>query len=417
MIAAPIPANDADRLRELHDLGLLDTAPEERFDRITRLLTLLLDVPIAYISLVDRDRQWFKSARGLEVLQTPRSISFCGHAILSEGPLIVPDAARDERFRDNPQVVGEPFLRFYAGVPLAGPGGHKVGTLCVADVRPRSLTANQVEALRELGRLVEREMGLVEVVQLQRDLIAGQRRLVRELSEAAAYVRSILPAPLDGAVSARWRFEPSSQLGGDCLGYDWIDPDHFAAYLIDVSGHGVGAALLSVSVANVLRSRSLPGTDFLDPAAVLTHLNATFPMDRNDERYLTAWYGVLDRADRKLTYACAGHPAPLLVNGAGSDRPRTVELGSTNFPIGMFPGADFTNGSVELDTPGRLFVFSDGAYEVRKPGGALMDRQDLLDYLGSSPGPNGPDDVWRFVGDIAGKDSLEDDFSVLELTF
>ena len=104
-----------------------------------------------------------------------------------------------------------------------------------------------------MARVVERELGLVEAVHLQRDLIASQRPLLHELAQAAKYVRSLLPEPTDGAVRTRWRFEPSSQLGGDFFGYDWIDPDHFAVYLLDVSGHGVGAALLSVSVANALR--------------------------------------------------------------------------------------------------------------------------------------------------------------------
>src|SRR5260221_10690047 len=145
MIAAPIPRNDAERLKALHALGQLDTAPEERFDRITRLLTLVMRVPMAYISLVDSDRQWFKSSCGLTTSQTPRAISFCGHAILSDAPLVVPDAAEDDRFCDNPLVTGEPYIRFYAGLPLNGPGGHKVGTLCVADRRPRVMQKTDID--------------------------------------------------------------------------------------------------------------------------------------------------------------------------------------------------------------------------------------------------------------------------------
>src|SRR5262249_48335638 len=159
--------------------------------------------------------QWFKSSCGLDVTQTSRTISFCGHTILSDEPMIVPDAAEDDRFRDSPIVVDYPNIRFYAGYPLAGPGGHKVGTLCVARRRPRSLRASQVETLREMARIVEREMSLVEVARLQRDLLASQSRLTYELSQAARYVRSLLPACLDGPVRTRWRFEPSSTLGGD----------------------------------------------------------------------------------------------------------------------------------------------------------------------------------------------------------
>ena len=147
MIAAPVPTNDAERLAELHALGVLDTPSEERFDRITRLLTLTLRVPMAYISLVDSERQWFKSSCGLATPQseTPRDISFCGHAIFCDGPMIVPDATKDERFHDNPLVVGDPHIRFYAGQPLNGPTGHKLGTLCVADRSPRTLERDQIE--------------------------------------------------------------------------------------------------------------------------------------------------------------------------------------------------------------------------------------------------------------------------------
>jgi sigma-B regulation protein RsbU (phosphoserine phosphatase) len=413
MIAAPMPVDEVGRLAELHALGLLDTPPEERFDRVTRLLALVMRVPMAYISLVDADRQWFKSSCGLETTETPRAVSFCGHAILSDEPMIVPDAAEDARFRDNPLVTGAPNIRFYAGRPLSGPGGHKVGTLCIADRRPRTLRPDEVEALGELAGIVERELGLVEVARLQRDLIAGQQHLARELSRAAEYVRSLLPTPIDDPIRARWRFEPCSQLGGDCFGYDWIDQDHFAVYLLDVAGHGVGAALLSVSVANVLRSRSLPGIDFRDPSAVLAGLNDTFPMDRHDGKYFTIWYGVFDRNSRGLAYASGGHPAALLTNGSSE----AVDLGVANFGIGMVPDASFRSASVAVDPMSTLHVFSDGAYEVNKPDGTMMKREELADYLASSPGPGCPDDVLRFVRRAGRAEALADDFSLVEIRF
>src|SRR4051794_1686400 len=335
MIAAPIPEDDVGRLAALHALDLLDTPPEERFDRITRLLTLVMRVPMAFLSLVDADRQWFKSACGLSMPQTPRAVSFCGHAILSDGAMVVPDAAEDERFRDNPLVTGQPHIRFYAGHPLNGPGGHKIGTLCIADERPRTLQGDELEALGEIARIVERELGLVEVVHLQGELLASQRLLLHQLTQASRYVLSLLPGPTDGEVRTRWRFEPSSDLGGDFFGYDWIDPDHFAMYLLDVSGHGVGAALLSVSVGNALRGRSLPGTDFRDPAAVLSGLNDAFSMDQHDEKYFTIWYGVYHRAKRTLTYASGGHPPALLLTGPTRERARPMELGLGNLAIGM----------------------------------------------------------------------------------
>ena len=374
MIVAPIPADDRLRLSALHDLNMLDTPAEERFDRITRLLTFVMQVPMAYIALIDADRQWFKSSCGLAMTQSSRAESFCGHAILSDEPMIIPDAAEDERFHDNPLVTGEPYVRFYAGQPLKGPLGHNVGTLCIADRRPRMLRDAEIETLREMARIVERELGLVEVVTLQRDLIAGQQHLFRELSRAARYVRSLLPEPLDGPVRSRWRFEPSSQLGGDFFGYDWIDSDHFVMYLLDVSGHGVGAALLSVSVANALRARSLPDTDFTEPAAVLSRLNDAFPMERHDEKYFTIWYGVFDRTDRRLSYASAGHPPALLIGGPSRESARPIELGLGGLAIGMIPAVRFVGAAVTLDAFSKLYLFSDGAYEIHKPGGADDER-------------------------------------------
>jgi phosphoserine phosphatase RsbU/P len=417
MIAAPIPVDDTGRLADLHALGLLDTPSEERFDRITRLLTLVMRVPMAFISLVDADRQWFKSSCGLSTPETPRAVSFCGHAILSGQAMVVPDAAEDERFRDSPLVTGEPHIRFYAGHPLHGPGGHRVGSLCIADRRPRTLRGDELEVLGELARVVERELGLVEAVHLQRDLIASQRHLGHELSQAAKYVRSLLPEPMDGPVRTRWRFEPSSELGGDFFGYDWIGPDHFAVFLLDVSGHGVGAALLSASVANVLRGRSLPGTDFRDPASVLSGLNDAFPMDRHDGKYFTIWYGVFDRAGRRLTYASGGHPPALLLTGPTPEASRPVELGMRNFAVGMMADVRFASESVPLGPFNKLYVFSDGVYEVHKPGGSMMRHGELVDYLASSPGPSDPDEVWRYIQRASGPEGLVDDFSLLEVVF
>lgn len=157
MQAAPLPADEPVRLRVLHELAVLDTAPEDRFDRITALAQTLLDVPIALVSLVDRDRQWFKSRRGLEAKETPRRIAFCAHTILQPDPMVVADVTRDERFHDNPLVTGYPHARFYAACPLLL-RGHAVGTLCVIDREPRLLTAEQLQGLQALAAIVSDEL-------------------------------------------------------------------------------------------------------------------------------------------------------------------------------------------------------------------------------------------------------------------
>ena len=163
MIKPEIPANEAIRLQQLRSLRILDTPAEERFDRLTRLAKRLLNVPIALVSLVDEHRQWFKSSIGLNVSETSRETSFCGHAILGNDCLIVPDAKHDPRFADNPLVLNEPFIHFYAGCPLKYLDGSKMGTLCVIDTIPRILNDNEIEAFRDLAELAERELIAVQL--------------------------------------------------------------------------------------------------------------------------------------------------------------------------------------------------------------------------------------------------------------
>jgi GAF domain-containing protein len=157
-LRAPVPDNEELRLAALRRLGILDTQPEERFDRLTRLAAALFDVPMALVSLLDRDRQWLKSTCGLDVRQTSREVSFCAHAILRREVMIVPDALLDPRFADNPVVTGEPRIRFYAGCPIALPGGEFGGTLCLLDTRPHQLDATGIRHLQDLALLVEREL-------------------------------------------------------------------------------------------------------------------------------------------------------------------------------------------------------------------------------------------------------------------
>ena len=160
MLQAPIPENDASRLQELWSYGILDTPEEEAFDDIGALVRDLAGTPIGIISLVDENRQWFKSCIGLEAKETPRNISFCGHTILQRSPLIIEDALKDERFCDNPLVLEKPNIRFYAGFPLISANGLALGSLCAVDRQPRQLRVEQVEALERLARLVVQQMEL-----------------------------------------------------------------------------------------------------------------------------------------------------------------------------------------------------------------------------------------------------------------
>jgi len=158
-----IPLTEDTRIETLKALKILGTPPEERFDRLTRIAKRTFNVPTALVSLVDENRQWFKSSIGMEVSETPRSISFCGHAILSDDIFIVRDTKVDQRFVDNPLVQGEPWIRFYAGYPLKALNGEKLGTFCIIDYKPRNLNDKDAEVLRDLGSMAERELSMVHI--------------------------------------------------------------------------------------------------------------------------------------------------------------------------------------------------------------------------------------------------------------
>ena len=163
MIKPDVPVNESLRLSNLRSLDILDTAAEERFDRLTRLAKRLFNVPIALVSLVDEHRQWFKSRIGIDASETPREISFCGHTILNNEVLVIPDTMKDLRFEDNPFVTAEPFIRFYAGCTLKYLDNTSMGTLCIVDNKPRTFTDADISALKDLAEITERELSAIEL--------------------------------------------------------------------------------------------------------------------------------------------------------------------------------------------------------------------------------------------------------------
>lgn len=185
MITAPIPANEPQRLNALRSLNLLDSEVEERFDRITRLAKRLFDVPIAVVSLVDAERQWFKSSYGVSIRETPREHSFCAHAILEQDVLVISDATQDVRFHDNPLVTGTPNVRFYAGCPLKAGQDAIVGTLCLMDTKPRTMDDHDQALLRDLARLVEQELVATQLASMDDLTHLSNRRGFTMLGERA----------------------------------------------------------------------------------------------------------------------------------------------------------------------------------------------------------------------------------------
>ena len=245
------------------------------------------------------------------------------------------------------------------------------------------VTLREGQVLRVGGQLITYER------RSRRDIDRAEE-LDRDLRRASNYVLSLLPEPLtSGPVRAEWRFVPSTQLGGDAFGYYWLDPRTFVFYLVDVSGHGVGSAMHSVTVMNVLRQRALPGVDFGNPADVLTSLNARFQMDSHNGLYFTMWYGVYDAGDRTLRYGSAGHHPAYLV---AADRQAAHSLGMSALMIGAFQGYEYKVQQTIVPPDSRLYLFSDGVFEISDEGratvgpGALPAAPHRADAAGRSRG-------------------------------
>jgi sigma-B regulation protein RsbU (phosphoserine phosphatase) len=254
-------------------------------------------------------------------------------------------------------------------------------------------------------------VALLERNEAYRALAEKQRELAAEVNRAARYVRSLLPPPLRaGPVGIDWQFVPSAHLAGDMFGYHWLDPDHLAVYLLDVSGHGVGSALLAVSAANVLAAGGLPGVDPRDPGAVVTKLNEMFPMDRQDGKYFTIWYGVYRPKERALAYCNAGHP-PALLHSAGE----LHQLDADGPAVGMAPDLPFDTRTVTVAAGDRLLVYSDGVFEVERADGKMWQYPEFVTHIRPELARGGDliDRHLKFCRDMAGAEVLGDDFSMV----
>jgi sigma-B regulation protein RsbU (phosphoserine phosphatase) len=261
------------------------------------------------------------------------------------------------------------------------------------------------------------------IAQLERDeayrkLEESERLMAEELAQASRYVQSLLPQKLTGEVGIDWRFVPSTQLGGDMFGYHRVDADHLALYLLDVSGHGVGSSLLAVSAANLLGARALPGTDFRDPGQVLARLNDAFPMEKQNDKYFTIWYGVYRKSDRTLLFSNAAHPPPLLFTGPSAAEAPMQRLKSTSLAVGMLAGTEYETRQVPLGPYARLLLYSDGVYEISRPDESMWSASDFAQYASTLSPNDGPvlDRVLNHVRSMHGSEMLADDFSILEMT-
>ena len=324
-------------------------------------------------------------------------------------------------------LIGRDFFGYLIGVmfPYFGLQAHAFygfAPILMCFLLTYGLLRMQWETIEDLKDGLEEKVAL-RTKELQEALTERNQALShlnKELAEAVEYVKSTLPHPISkGEIRINWKFIPSTSVGGDAFGYYWLDEDHFVIYLIDVSGHGVGAALLSVSVMNAMRSQSLPDTDFKDPEQVLEALNVAFPGEENNDMFFTIWYGVYKKSTRELTYASGGHPPALLIGDNPAKDTRAIQLRTANNVLGAMPDVSYIKNQHMVGERTTLYIFSDGVYEVEKSGGSMWQFAEFSDFMASikPDSQSRLDRLYRHAENISNQDSFEDDFTIVEVAF
>ncbi|HEY9849651.1 MAG TPA: SpoIIE family protein phosphatase [Leptolyngbyaceae cyanobacterium] len=268
----------------------------------------------------------------------------------------------------------------------------------------------------EIHELTARVRAGLRLYQLNHDLQVQKQKLAAELGEAAEFVRSLLPEPLEKPVKIQSRYIPSSRLGGDGFDYFWLDPDFLAIYLMDTAGHGLRATLPAISVMNLLRTRTLADLNYYQPSQVLSALNHTFQITSQNDKYFTIWYGVYNRVKRQLIYASAGHPPAILLSGKQTS---TQRLKTPGMPVGMFDDTEYINQFCNIESGSTLYIFSDGIYELHQPDGTIWGLDAFINLLGKL-GSNGRinlDLIFQQVDKFNLKDYFDDDVSIIEIHF
>ncbi|MFM1942620.1 MAG: hypothetical protein RI897_1602 [Verrucomicrobiota bacterium] len=373
----------------------------------------VLDVPYSTLLSPVRSLAWkLGTIGGVGLLLSFTVITLVSSRIA--GPLrqLTTSAAEIEAGRlDGGNLV--PLLRRQDEVGDLGRGFNRMAEeIQKREERLKAWNANLEKTVAERTDELRRSMSKTEAAFTA--LQESQKQLASELADAGRYVFSVLPEPLrEGLVEASWQFLPSSSLGGDAFGYGYETNGRFGICLLDVCGHGVGAALLSISVLNVIRSESLPGVNFSNPADVLNGLNTAFPMEKHGEMFFTAWCGTYDPSSRRMRFAAAGHPPAIMVLPDGT----SSILEAKGPVIGAVPAVQFLPGEAEIPPGARVFVFSDGAYEIHKRDGSLMAHDELRMLLAQAPKENGPDWIIARLREINRESAFDDDVSLVELCF
>ncbi len=278
-------------------------------------------------------------------------------------------------------------------------------------LRARVTSSLEKKRLRDVEQLQR-----AQLVQEKERLERTQRRLDEELNEALRYVRSIFPPPAEVPLKIDWFYEPSAELGGDSFGYHWIDDEHFAIYLLDVCGHGVGPALLSVTAINQIRSGSIPNVDMRDPGAVLAALSNIYLMSKQNDMYFTLWYGVYHAPTRTIRHSSGGHPAALLLIPQADGSVVTERLLSCNLIIGAFEDVPYDSQTHVVPPGAKLVVLCDGCFEICDTEGTELTYEDFEDFMRlNGQAPDALEALFRWAQMKHGPGPLDDDFSIVRV--
>jgi hypothetical protein len=331
------------RLAALYELGLLDTPPEERFDRVVRLAKRIFDVPTVAVNLIDEDRLYTKSAIGFEAgTSTPRDISFCPRTIDTGVSLVVPDARKDPDWAGNPLVTGDQGIRFYAGAPLCAPGGEIVGALCLVDDQPRELSPTDHALLEDLARWVE--------VELAADADAIQAREIQT---------RLLPRhpPIIPGYDVAGRCQPALHVGGDYFDWHLLDDTLLQFTVADVMGKGLAAGVIAAGVRTALRATARFNT--LTDAIRLTASSMQDDFD-NTGTFATLFTARLRPSQGHLEYVDAGHGLAIIVPAEGEMQ----QLSSRDLPLGSDLDTSWQSQETRLEPGDTLIVVSDGLLDI-----------------------------------------------------
>lgn len=396
MISPAIPEDESERLSALYKLKILDSPAEERFERIIDITADFFSMPICYIAIIDHDRQWLKASCGLNFMESNRSVSFCGHTINYDDILIVPDTKLDERFHDNPLVIKEPFIRFYAGIPLRTIDGKKIGTLCIADKAPAGLDDKQVRQFMNLATFAEDQINLYDSIYLKNEIIEQKRHIESQslkIEQSITCARNIQISTLQSEtelsdlIPNSFVFQKAkSVLSGDFFLAIQVGHLKYIA-AADCTGHGVPGAMVSITCYNALE-KAIQEDGSEDVGKILDRTNEMV-IDRFTSKHNNLKDGMdifmicLNTQDNTIHYVGANNPGYFFRKSKETGAPELTVLEANRQPIGRFTKKrDFSTQKIDIENGDAIYMCSDGFQDqFGGPDNRKYGRKNLRDLF------------------------------------